>query len=97
MNRLKMPPQRNTYRTARIRFAAYASAQGFPNAIDFVVARVTAGRNITSLWREIDAARYTSRRQFDNICRRLSPDGIARIDAARTRFGGNRVVLSMTS
>lgn len=79
------------HRNAKAKFAAYADSQGFPSAIDFVVARVAAGKNLTSLWSEIGAAAYTSRRQFDNVCRHLSHDGIARIDAARTRrFGGNR-------
>jgi hypothetical protein len=92
MSRFKMPPKRNTYHNAKAKFAAYAASQGFPSAIDFVVARVAAGKNLTSLWTEIGAATYTSRRQFDNICRHLSEDAIARIDAVRTRrFGGNRL------
>ena len=91
MSRFKMPPSRNTYRNAKAKLAAYADSQGFPTTIDFVVARIAAGKNLTSLWSEIGAEAYTSRRQFDNVCRHLSPDGIARIDAARTRrFGGNR-------
>jgi hypothetical protein len=91
MSGYEMPPERHTYAKAKANFIAYAAARGFPSALDFVVARVAAGENLTSLWREIGAAAYTSRRQFDNLCRRLSADAVARIDAVRTRkYQGNR-------
>ena len=80
----------NTYRKAKTALQAHAAAEGYPDAIDYVVAQVASGHNISSLWREIGTA-YSSRQLFDAVARRLSRDAVSRIDAVRSRrFMGNR-------